>query len=311
MYRRSTPRSLVLILTLIFTAHGWLPPAPRAPQNQLKTSLHAKKKGRQGKRSKEESNQISISQDNIEDSGSEGDSARAKDKAISALSTPTAGKQSEAAAESQPNGNGKNTSSKRTTMRRSKKKGQNSSLLPPPDSKKKRKGAVSKRSDSSKESSFSSLLPPPLPNLKSEESDSLSSGLSSWEEFLGRAEKAEVKRNHDNNNSLLPPPGAKPNNKKKNAKQKGGDSNLELPSISDLFPPDVTKKEQAPLKSKSQSSLDGVLPVTELFYRSSQAIIGEEKEKVAVMPWRAMKVMMKSYPFRRSSRTSSRLMATR
>ena len=167
--------------------------------------------------------------------------------------------------------------SKRTTMKRSKKQASanNSSLLPPPNSKKKSSRA-NKEQSSRKEASFSSLLPPPLPNSKALKSDSLSSGLSSWEEFLGRAETtAEVTRFTDTN---LPSTGNSTPNKKRNTSQKGSDANLELPSISDLFPPDVTSKKE-PANMKQSQSLDGVLPVSELFYRSSQAITGEEKEE--------------------------------
>lgn len=156
-----------------------------------------------------------------------------KDKAISALSQPNSSKK-------------RNRKwNERTTIKRNR-----TGLLPP----------LSEPKRKSKTSSFSSLLPPPLPNLKSEES--FSSGLSSWEEFLGRADSnIDEKR-------LLPKP------QEKSAKEK--DDELQLPSISDLFPLDSTKKESS--RSSSQS-LDGVLPVSELFYRSSQALSGEDEEK--------------------------------
>lgn len=104
---------------------------------------------------------------------------------------------------------------------------------------------------------------------------------------MGRADAAPSNNTKgDNDNKLLPRQGTKKTKKKKKKgtkeKETTGDS-LELPSISDLFPPDVTKKETRNSKSASSSSssgqsLDGVLPVSELFYRSSQAITGEEKD---------------------------------
>ena len=245
-----------------------LPPKRRAPPceftRKTKTSvahiLWAKKRD-EDRKQKDTSKRLSFSKENGDENATRDIAKRLslsnKDKALSALSQPSK-KQKAISALSQPSKN------RRATMKRSNSQKKSSSLLPPPESKKSKKKSVSKRE---KTPSFSSLLPPPLPSLKSQESASLSSGLSSWEEFLGRAHSD----NKGDENRLLQRPG-------KNAEQNktttlGEDENLEFPSISDLFPPDLRKE------SPSEQSLDGVLPVSELFYRSSQAMTGEDKEE--------------------------------
>jgi len=107
---------------------------------------------------------------------------------------------------------------------------------------------------------YSSLLPPPLPSLKTSNDDDLSSGLSSWEEFLGKSKGDEGIES---------------------AARLGLQSRQEN-RLGALFPPDIItggmndpEKQSGKLKA---SALDGVLPVSELFYRSSQALSDEEKE---------------------------------
>jgi hypothetical protein len=79
-------------------------------------------------------------------------------------------------------------------------------LLPPPPSEEE----PEKKSSASPSSPFSSLLPPPLPGLKSAAAGAgsplSSGGLSSWEEFLGRADFDSSEDNNDNNKRLLPQP---------------------------------------------------------------------------------------------------------
>lgn len=274
MYIHDTTGLLVILLALVFSANGWLPPTRlRAPQNPWRTPLliqHAKKKNRQeDTQSEDEENRTSMSNENGNKNGGSAITGGSTDEAISARSTPAnTSRKKEKHADGKSKGN-----QKRTAMKRSKKRGSsnNSSLLSLPNSRTSSK--ANERQSSKNESSFSSLLPPPLPNSKAQESDSLKSGLSSWEEFLGRAElTAETKRNRSGPQSENFTP------YKKSTKQKGIDVNLDLPSISDLFPPDLTSKKE-PTNIKQSQSLDGVLPVSELFYRSSQAITGEEKEE--------------------------------
>lgn len=110
---------------------------------------------------------------------------------------------------------------------------------------------------------YSSLLPPPLPNYKTSNDDDLSSGLSSWEEFLGKSREEEKKGRAVVINTQSP-------------------QDIRLPSISDLFPPDLTagiaSDSSKTTRKPKVNALDGVLPVSELFYRSTKALSTEEKE---------------------------------
>jgi len=158
---------------------------------------------------------------------------------------------------------------------------------------------------------FSSLLPPPLTTYSSEDNDdrggigdSLSSGLSSWEEFLG----VTGERRDTSESSALPPSfggGNRQNpsrltNRPNDGEEEdpSGKSNSDeemspdrLPSIQDLFPPDLSsvaaavtspssqsqskstphQQQQMKQRQQHQQSLEGVLPVSDLFYRSSQS----------------------------------------
>lgn len=108
--------------------------------------------------------------------------------------------------------------------------------------------------------------------------DPLASGLSSWEEFLGLGSAGAANKKNgrrpepeldEDEEPLILPEEAIPDR---------------LPSIQDLFPPDLssttatstpTAASSANAQTKSsppsQPSLDGVLPVSDLFYRSSQS----------------------------------------
>ena len=163
--------------------------------------------------------------------------------------------------------------------------------------------------------SYSSLLPPPLTNAKSQasrtkssgedsagqedEEDSLSSGLSSWEEFLGvggsvgnnlgsRGPSSKFSSSNRATNPTLD--SSFPRNRLQNRNQDESEAVPDrLPAIHDLFPPDLSsspppvetsKSTSSSDKSKSwsQSSLDGVLPVSDLFYRSSSASADDDGE---------------------------------
>ena len=175
-----------------------------------------------------------------------------KDKAINALSMP------KGSSPLPPNTPAKQTDQ---TPKSASKRPRKTSLLPPlvtPDSPS--KGNSPRKDKSSK--AYSSLLPPPLPSLNANDEDDLSSGLSSWEEFLGRSKEDEKRE--------------------PTARMK----DVRLPSISDLFPPDLTEgrtKYDSPKPSRKSKpnalALDGVLPVSELFYRSTQALSSDEEEE--------------------------------
>ncbi|GAX26610.1 hypothetical protein FisN_21Lh079 [Fistulifera solaris] len=130
---------------------------------------------------------------------------------------------------------------------------------------------------------YSSLLPPLTPDSSAnrdsngelddedDENDPLSSGLSSWEEFLGvsPSKPTTSTRAGMKNDAKYP--------RKSEDTVIGGDGIAQqLPSIQDLFPstmhssPTDAKKPQRITETTSRSALDGVLPVSALFYRSSQ-----------------------------------------
>jgi hypothetical protein len=172
-----------------------------------------------------------------------------------------------------------------------------------------------RRNNEKEDTSFSSLLPPPIKDqssdYKSEGNDTLSDGLSSWEDFLGggtsqqtqgsssssplyrkmRESRSQSTSNNDRNsgsyrNQIL---GKSDSSNKKGLSS--FDSAEKLPSISDLFPPDLSTALSRNKDSSSQEgekdnrstpvvppppSLDGVLPVSDLFYRSAQSMSEEE-----------------------------------
>lgn len=123
---------------------------------------------------------------------------------------------------------------------------------------------------------FSSLLPPPLTQLDDSESDDdpLSSGLSSWEEFLGVG--SETRTRVADTQSTKPPSNARRKSVRTSVNNGSEYSEADrLPSILDLFPADLSSESARPAKFNSKTSqpqpiLDGVLPVSDLFYRSSQ-----------------------------------------
>jgi hypothetical protein len=115
--------------------------------------------------------------------------------------------------------------------------------------------------NNSKPRSKASLLPPPLANFSD---DDLTSGLSSWEEFLGQSNNAAAAA------APPPPPPTKATTSSSAAAQ--------LPTISDLFSASEQPSPKDPPPNGGSGSIqgmDGVLPVSELFYRSSQSLSQE------------------------------------
>lgn len=159
-----------------------------------------------------------------------------------------------------------------------------------------------RKADPDKEaSSFSSLLPPPMKDesasLDRSTRDSVSDGLSSWEDFLGvgkASSEAQASKNSPSRSyGKVESSPSRSSNKKKGRRQEHDNiisakmqskAKEELPSIADLFPPDLynSRKAKHQRNSKNQNnrssvsppppSLDGVLPVSDLFYRSSQSM---------------------------------------
>jgi hypothetical protein len=158
--------------------------------------------------------------------------------------------------------------------------------------------------------SFNSILPPPIKDPSSgsknnKGDDSLSDGLSSWEDFLGGGGSSQPKQGFSSKNSPLyremkdnrsSTANINNSNKRERYQTPGNpssgtkkglsslDNNEKLPSIADLFPPglsaalkrnkNATSEDGSGLSSVSPPppALDGVLPVSDLFYRSAQSM---------------------------------------
>jgi hypothetical protein len=163
--------------------------------------------------------------------------------------------------------------------------------------------------DSSKQdSSFSSLLPPPIKDQtyskRDRDTDALSEGLSSWEDFLGGApqqksgfqktsplQRKGLNKNNLNNNLESDGKIGQQKPVEKRSVASSFNSAEKLPSIADLFPPDlsqVLRKDDTAKSTQSKAqrsstvsppppSLDGVLPVSDLFYRSAQSMSDEDE----------------------------------
>ena len=162
--------------------------------------------------------------------------------------------------------------------------------------------------------SFFSLLPPPITDSRylkknNRKDDSLSVGLSSWVDFLGsRTASSKTnnrtttrKKNQESDEqirlSLPPSSSVRDASRDRSTNVKNGEvtgqkapSGDSLPSIADLFPPDVliaASNQQrrstnvSAIRSSGKTappppSIDGVLPVSDLFYRSSQSMSEDE-----------------------------------
>jgi len=141
-------------------------------------------------------------------------------------------------------------------------------------------------------SSSSSLLPPPMNaknnanNDNDENDDKFSQGLSSWEDFLGGT-SSEKSNNPGQRDRSSIPPGRNNRNKKArrspveraenvSPKTSSNDKDM-LPSIADLFPSNFSTSEPSKISDSlidnlhpsASPALEGVLPVSDLFYRST------------------------------------------
>ncbi|CAJ1907478.1 unnamed protein product [Cylindrotheca closterium] len=207
-------------------------------------------------------------------------SSESKSRAIDALS--------------QPNSEGENSQSKRSrNSRKSRRKNPrgryekpNESQSPKAPLKAKQKQPKPPKKEKKSESLDSLLLPPlsdPSKSAIGKAEDPLQGGLSSWEDFLSVGNE-RTKESSPNLPKYSKP--KSPNNKGRRQEDgKGAEKFLpsdggvtqELPAISDLFPTGMYTKAKS-LKGKdveidtSPPSLDGVLPVSDLFYRSSQSM---------------------------------------
>jgi hypothetical protein len=152
---------------------------------------------------------------------------------------------------------------------------------------------------------YSSLLPPPImessSSINDDGEDPLSSGLSSWEEFLGAGSKTGKNANmNDRSNRTrreipssfsrsINPPFKLGNGLASSEQQR-------LPPIQDLFPPDLSSGSVGDLfppnlqqrssgsrdsseKLNGKPTLDGVLPVSDLFYQSTPNLDEDDEEE--------------------------------
>eukprot|EP00980_Cylindrotheca_fusiformis_P030059 scaffold24294_cov186-Cylindrotheca_fusiformis.AAC.2 len=277
-------RLLCLLLTLSggvasFTYHA---SQPTCRPYQCHTIINS------SRRSTDDGNKVSKDANGVKVNQSAKDTAKnqavSKDKAISALSQPNPSQGFGKSKSKQPSRSVSGT--KRNGKAR---KG-----------KTRRNNQDQKQSESEKqEKSYSSLLPPPTTEesqiLDGKNGDLVSGGLSSWEDFLGLGKATSSKKNESaysnfppyskNQNPSLLENGRRENTHKESRKLV--DSTEDLPSITDLFPPDLytsRKSKQKRTSNRSSStvsppplSLDGVLPVSDLFYRSSQSLNDDDE----------------------------------
>lgn len=163
----------------------------------------------------------------------------------------------------------------------------------------KRSREITPKVPNTAKAAYSSLLPPPLSGSNGSDDDSLSTGLSSWEEFLGKGEESSgsrttpiVGRSQEKRSPSRVEARKREKSKEEQADESDNtDKHRNLPSILDLFPsalstnPNERSASSSKVLSedagKSYTSLDGVLPVSDLFYRSSipqaQRIDGSEQ----------------------------------
>jgi hypothetical protein len=240
----------------------------------------------------EEGQDDSDSKDNLE----EDRLSVSRDRAISALSQPPNAKDRAISALSKSD-----TEPEKTQPSKPKQKLKRDTLLPKAAASKRQEPPPNQRPRS--KDSFSSLLPPPMED-RSKKSGKvggdadISNGLSSWEDFLGGGSLSNIFSNRKPNDSFLD------NNSKFSSRSKSSpdstskkspspfDSAGNLPSITDLFPPDLSatlRNKSAPNMGAPSSrmnstslappppSLDGVLPVSDLFYRSAQSMIEDDE----------------------------------
>ena len=210
------------------------------------------------------------------------ESSRSKHRAISALSqrkTPSQGQKNDEesilppSSKSAGNATTGNRKQKRAHMKRRDETARNGEMAKSSFSRHGRKGRDKMRS----QETISSLLPPPLKDtIASVDDEELSPGLSSWDDFLSGA-RPTPPMTGGTTHAGATPSGSPAPAKSKNDANLHGKSTQNLPSIDDLFPStsNAASKEQPKNGQKAKSaappkkSLDGVLPVSDLFFRAS------------------------------------------
>lgn len=139
------------------------------------------------------------------------------------------------------------------------------------------------------DSSLDSLLLPPL-SARSKSSignaqDPLGNSLSSWEDFLsvgeaGKKGPSTSKKSPRSVSSISKKNQGYKESDETDASSSRGNGQRELPAISDLFPTDMYSKSKGgtdTIGNPFPPTLDGVLPVSDLFYRSSQSLNDDDE----------------------------------
>eukprot|EP00977_Amphora_coffeiformis_P027821 scaffold34646_cov173-Amphora_coffeaeformis.AAC.27 len=287
--RRREPQRLLLVLLLSHQIEGF------GPHLHLLNTRIPLQSQRSGKSKVRASRQPSRNGDENRGFGNKGGSSRSKVRAISALSQPKANEENKKNQNTKdsilppPSDIGSKKSRKQHKLAHMKRrKGVKNRDMPSSFSERNGRG---ERDGKGADDTYSSLLPPPLKDtIVGVDDEELSPGLSSWDDFLSGSSSDSTAKTQSKKTTA----GEKPkeaNGLKENA---GGNSNTtqQLPSIDDLFPQPLTatnnepKAEKKLEKAQNKKSLDGVLPVSDLFFRACRKSPDEKSpvEKQAVVP---------------------------
>ncbi|KAL3941963.1 MAG: hypothetical protein SGBAC_003765 [Bacillariaceae sp.] len=198
-----------------------------------------------------------------------------KSRAIDALSQPNSKGEKSQSNES------RNSRQKRHKKRVEKNKNSQQEYLAP----KKVKARQAPEKKKAQAESLDLLLPPLSAQSKSSSrrpQKPIQNELSSWEDFLSIGKERKEKSSTTPKNSKGSPGLQNVGTRKENSQSSGGDTKRELPAISDLFPMDMygnpqSKNARGEDKVPFPASLDGVLPVSDLFYRSSQSMNDDDE----------------------------------
>jgi len=252
-------------------------------------TLQARRNNRANGDRNSDSRQQPPSKQNRRNNNTNNESSGSRSRAIDALSQPNS------EGEKPHSNRSRNTRKNRRKQRieRNGKSREHHSPKPPVKTVREVKAKQEQPKKEEKADSLDSLLLPPLSEQSKSSTgkpqDALQNGLSSWEDFLSvgkeRTEESstspsELKSPGSFSSILSGPQGD--DKGEGNLPSSGGDTKRELPAISDLFPTDMYAKPKSQQgksanDSPSPPSLDGVLPVSDLFYRSSQSMNDDDE----------------------------------
>lgn len=270
--RRREQRRLLLVLLLSQQIEGFGPPHLRSVVNTLGPYESQRYRRRQHKAGSESTSE--------NEDGNRGFGKRkpsgSKVRAISALSQPKETDQNKKRNTENsilPPPSDKNSKNPRGHNKRAHIKRRNSGTNREMSSSVARKSNQRKDGKQS-EDAYSSLLPPPLKEtIAGVDEEELSPGLSSWDDFLSGSTGSTTTSQNAKTTTKEKSIGV---NGVKANRLKNTNTTQQLPSIDDLFPPTLTasndgpRTDKKPGTSQGKKSLDGVLPVSDLFFRASR-----------------------------------------